>query len=90
VPRKPAETVQVNLRMKEVMRRRLDQAAKKHGVSLNAEMMRRLEESFTQEEQRSLKEVTKRLELVAESLVSSAPKIGAPTLTQTRPKEEQK
>ena len=84
--RKPRETVQVNLRMTEALRRRLTQAAEKRGVSLNAEMLKRLEESFEQ----NLNEVTRRLEMVAENLVSGAPIIGAPKLTQTPRKGEQK
>jgi len=49
--RRPAnETVQVNLRIKESFRRRIEQSAEKAGVSLNAEMVRRLEESYRQED----------------------------------------
>ncbi len=99
VPRKPTETVQVNLRMKEAMRRRLEQAAKKADISLNAEMLRRLEESFDRDEKRSLVEVTQRLEAVtvalkAEGFTTAAPVLGTPTLTENpavdQSKDEQK
>jgi hypothetical protein len=50
MPRKPTETVQVNLRMKEGLRRRLEREAQKQSVSLNAEMTRRLETSISAEE----------------------------------------
>jgi hypothetical protein len=44
--RKPTEVVAVTLRIREDLRRRLERAAKKDGISLNAEMERRLEDSF--------------------------------------------
>ena len=47
--RKPTDTVQVNLRIKESERRRLEQAAKKSGVSLNGEMAARPERTLEQE-----------------------------------------
>jgi hypothetical protein len=58
------------------LRRQIAQAAEKNGVTLNAETVRRLEESFTREKQDALEEVTRKLENVlfkAESLVSAAP-----------------
>jgi hypothetical protein len=44
--RKPTEVVAVTLRIREDLRRRLERAARKAGVSLNAEMEKRLEDSF--------------------------------------------
>ena len=44
--RKPSDIVQPNLRIREELRRRLETEAKKRGVSLNAEMNHRLEQSF--------------------------------------------
>jgi Arc-like DNA binding domain len=44
------ETVQVNLRIKEALRRRLERAATKNGFSFNAEMVERLEGSFERED----------------------------------------
>jgi hypothetical protein len=52
--RKPAETVQVNLRIKEGMRRQLEREAHAHRVSLNKEMLLRLEESFEKTAKREL------------------------------------
>jgi|SRR6516225_2868500 hypothetical protein len=48
--RAPSETVQVNLRIKESFRRRLERSAEKGRVSLNAEMVRRLKESYRNED----------------------------------------
>lgn len=44
--RKDTDTVQVGLRVKESLRAALDQAAEKHGISMNAEIVLRLEQSF--------------------------------------------
>jgi hypothetical protein len=46
--RNPAETVQVNLRIKEAERLRVEAAARENGVSLNAEMAARLARTFRQ------------------------------------------
>jgi len=81
MPRKPTETVQVNLRMKEADRRRLAQAAEKRGVSLNAEMLQRLKESFDQEAARSLDETAQKLEAAAMRLESVSLTIPSATLT---------
>jgi predicted membrane chloride channel (bestrophin family) len=48
MPRKPSDIVQPNLRIREDLRRRLEAAAKKRGVSLNFEMTERLKQSFDQ------------------------------------------
>lgn len=50
--RKPTETVQVPVRMQERLRAVLEKAAKERGekISLNSEIVRRLEESFRQAE----------------------------------------
>jgi hypothetical protein len=48
--RKESETVQTGLRMKEQLRMRLEEAARERGVSLNAEIVTRLERSLAQEE----------------------------------------
>ncbi len=52
--RKPADIVQPSLRIREDLHRRLEQAAKRRGVSLNYEMTSRLKESFGREAQRKL------------------------------------
>jgi hypothetical protein len=46
VARKPHTTVQINLRVKESLRRKLEREADKHQTSLNNEMRLRLEDSF--------------------------------------------
>ena len=55
----------------EVPRRQLAQAAEKHGVSMNAEMVRRLEESFTRESNRSIGENAQLIQTSAESIVAA-------------------
>jgi hypothetical protein len=61
MPRKPMEVVQVNLRIREQLRRRLEQEAKRRGVSLNYEMTSRLQETFDQN-------VLRTIDLVAEDI----------------------
>jgi hypothetical protein len=57
MPRKPVDPVQVNLRIKEGLRRQLEREALKHRVSLNKEMQMRLEDSFTREGVRGLDDI---------------------------------
>ena len=47
--RKPTQTVQLKVRMKEPLRRKLEVAAKKHGVSMNTEAVTRLDQSLKDE-----------------------------------------
>jgi hypothetical protein len=44
--RKPTDTVQLKLRFPEALRRKLEKDAAKHSQSMNAEIVRRLDESF--------------------------------------------
>jgi len=44
--RPPSEIVQVKVRMREDMRRKLETAARKSGQTVNAEILRRLEQSL--------------------------------------------
>ena len=60
--RKPADIVQPSLRIREDLHRRLEQAAKKRGVSLNFEMTTRLKESFDREAHRTIDVVASDLE----------------------------
>ena len=60
--RKPSDIVKPNLRIREDLRRRLELAAKKRGVSLNIEMTSRLKESFEREELLKLSKITSNLE----------------------------
>ncbi|HUF80029.1 MAG TPA: Arc family DNA-binding protein, partial [Burkholderiales bacterium] len=48
--RKLSDTVDIKLRMKEALRARVERAAGKRGVSMNAEMVSRLEQSFDDED----------------------------------------
>jgi Arc-like DNA binding domain len=52
--RKPTDIVQYKLRIRESLRRYIEEAAKKNGVSANQEMVRRLESSFERETQRTI------------------------------------
>jgi hypothetical protein len=47
--RKPTAIVGLKVRLREPLRKKLEVAAKKRGVSLNAELVSRLEESFLSE-----------------------------------------
>ena len=50
--RKPTDTVQFKLRFEEGLRSRVEKSANKRNVSINTEIIRRLEESFALEEVR--------------------------------------
>jgi hypothetical protein len=54
VARKPTVVVQVGLRIREALRRRVEQAAAKRGVSINTEIAMRLDRSFDQEAQNEI------------------------------------
>jgi hypothetical protein len=56
--RKPTDTVPLMLRLPENLRRRIEHSAKKQQRSLNAEIIHRLEESFTRQDQAALIEKT--------------------------------
>ena len=64
--RKRTDTAQLKLRIREALRRRLEQAAKKRDVSLNFEMTSRLTESFDREALRTIDAVASNLENVWE------------------------
>lgn len=49
IKRKPTAKAQIKVRLQETLRSRLEMEAKKHGVSLNQEIVRRLERSLEQE-----------------------------------------
>jgi hypothetical protein len=44
--RAASDTVQISVRAKETLRAQLERAAKEHGVSMNAEIIKRLQDSF--------------------------------------------
>jgi Arc-like DNA binding domain len=52
VTRDPTTTAQLKFRVQERLRARLDDAADAHGLTLNAEIIRRLEESFELDQKR--------------------------------------
>jgi Arc-like DNA binding domain len=54
VARKATDTVQLKLRFSKALRLRLEREAKKQNHSLNAEIIRRLEQSFRKEEEADL------------------------------------
>ena len=49
--RHAAETVQVKVRMREDLRRKLERDAEKRGLTINAEILRRLDQSYVQDQQ---------------------------------------
>lgn len=55
-PRKPTDIVQLKLRLREELRRKLERAATKKEHSLNTEMVERLDRSFDLESQASDRE----------------------------------
>jgi hypothetical protein len=50
MPRKPTDTIQLKLRFDERLRRRIEQAAARNDLSMNAEIVARLERSFDKED----------------------------------------
>jgi Arc-like DNA binding domain len=61
--REPSDLVQYKLRIREEVRGRLEQAAKKRGVSVNYEITSRIEDSFGRESLRTIDVVASGLEL---------------------------
>jgi len=60
--RKPSDLVMTSLRLREALRRRIEKAAEKNGVSLNHEMVSRLERSFDKEAAQSINQAARRYE----------------------------
>ena len=44
--KKPSQIVQVKVRMREDLRRKIEHAAQKNGLTVNAEILRRLDQTF--------------------------------------------
>jgi hypothetical protein len=59
--RKPTDEVQLKLRFDERLRRRLEKAAEQHVFSMNREIIERLEQSFSAEDQAAQFDEMKRL-----------------------------
>ncbi|MGO9049395.1 MAG: hypothetical protein ACLP19_27140 [Xanthobacteraceae bacterium] len=55
--RKPTEIVPTSLRIRESLRRRVEQAAAQRGVSFNYELTSRVQDTFDREAQRTLEDV---------------------------------
>jgi hypothetical protein len=47
--RKPTDYAQMNLRLRESLRKKIEFEAKKNGLSLNSELVRRLERTFVEQ-----------------------------------------
>jgi predicted NBD/HSP70 family sugar kinase len=68
--RKSSRVVQYKIRVREALRRRIEKAAEKNGVSANHEMVSRLERSFDQEAVQSINQVATNLEAASTRLVA--------------------
>jgi hypothetical protein len=64
MPRKPSAILDYKLRIRESLRRKIEQAAKKGQVSMNYEMASRLERSFEQDALRSIDEIRGDLDVI--------------------------
>ncbi len=62
--RKPTATAQLKLRIREDLRRRLEAAAKKRAVSLNSELVWRLQQSLDQESLRKHDEIVRDMDVM--------------------------
>jgi hypothetical protein len=71
--RKQSAIIGLRVRFREPLRKKLELAAKKKGVSLNAELIERLEKSFRYDDElATMRETAKSLETAAESLTETA------------------
>jgi hypothetical protein len=68
-------TVQIGLRVKEPLRARLEEAAREQGISMNAEIVRRLEDSFVLPALRAPFGVQKELTAVFSDLVNTSQRL---------------
>ena len=66
--RKPSDIVSPNLRIREDLRRQLEKAATANGVSINREMINRLEASFGQQSLLKLDEIARNQEVARAKL----------------------
>jgi hypothetical protein len=65
MPKKPFETVQVKIRMRADQHRRIEREAEKNGQTINAEILRRLDQTFLQD---SNKETADLLQFIAKAI----------------------
>ena len=73
--KKPSDTVQVKVRMREDLRRKIERAAEKSGLTINAEILRRVDQSFGIADglaplERAIKDLRSDLEFRLERLTS--------------------
>jgi Arc-like DNA binding domain len=61
--KKPSDLIQYKVRIREDLRQRIEQAAKKRDVSINYEIRSRLEQSFDREELYSLSRIASDMEI---------------------------
>jgi len=73
--RKPSDIVQPNLRIQESLRRRLEAAAKQHGISINREMTDRLMASFVRGAHRTIDEADRTIDETAARIERTAERI---------------
>ncbi len=59
---KPGDIVQPNLQIREELRQRLEREARKNQLSLNKEMIRRLEASFEADAMKSIEQIAAELQ----------------------------
>jgi hypothetical protein len=64
--RKPRETVQINLRIKEELRRKLEAEATRMGQSMNGVIIDRIELSFRNQQLRDIDQIARDLKVAAE------------------------
>ena len=88
--RKLGTTVQVNARIREELRRRIEAAAKDHHLSFNQELTKRLEESFEKETVQTLENAAQSLAQDALRLRSLVERLQPPETPQGMPPVMQK
>jgi hypothetical protein len=64
MPRKPADTTHISLRIREDLRRKLEREAQKRRVSMNSEIRFRLEDSFEAQSLKDHGELNRAMEIV--------------------------
>lgn len=71
VKRKPTDRAQLPIRVRESLRARLEKSAKARGVSLNAEIVRRLEQSVGKEDELGGPELVHLVNLMASAFLQA-------------------
>jgi plasmid stability protein len=92
VARKPSDTVQLKLRFPEALRRRLEREAKRHGRSLNSEILAILEDAFRKSDdvhQRAMAIAAALGDEIVEAIVEQAKKVEAEELLADSQREDE-